>query len=65
MEDIVTVKWDFLIEIKVIVVLEEILPPELIINFDQTGLKYVPVSNWAMEKEGSKKVPVTSLGDER
>lgn len=39
------------------------LKNELIINFDQTGLKYVPVSDWTMEKEGSKKVPITGLRD--
>ena len=63
-ENIDAVKSDFLFEIKVIVALEEI-PMELIINFDQTGLKYVPVSDWTMEKEGSKKVPITTLGDKR
>ena len=51
-----------LFEIKVIVALEEI-PPELIINFNQTGLKYDPISGWTMEKEGSKKVPNIGLGD--
>ena len=63
-ENIDAVKSDFLFEIKVIVALEEI-PPELIINFDQTGLKYVPVSVWTMDKEGSKKVPIIGLGDKR
>ena len=43
-----------------IVALEKI-PPELIINFDQARLKYVPVSDWTMEKEASKKVPITGL----
>ena len=40
-----------------------VLENELIINFDQTELKYVPVSDWTMEKEGSKKVPITGLRD--
>ena len=40
-----------------------ILENKLIINFDQTGLKYVPVSDWTIEKEGSKKVPITGLRD--
>ena len=44
--------------------LEEI-PPELIINFDQTGLKYVPVGDWTMAKKGSKSVPIFGLGDKR
>ena len=35
---------DFLLEIKTIVSMDEI-PPELVINFDQTGLNYVPISH--------------------
>ena len=42
--------------------LEEI-PPELIINFDQTGLKYVLVGDRTMAKRGSKSVPISGLGD--
>jgi len=63
-EDFDAVKSDFLFNIKVVVALEEI-PPELIINFDQTGLKYVPVGDWTMTKKGSKSVPISCLGDKR
>jgi len=63
-EDFDAVKSDFLFDIKVMVALEEI-PPELIINFDQTGLKYVPVGDWTMAKRGSKCVPISGLGDKR
>ena len=45
-----------------VVALEKILP-ELIINFDQIGLKYVQVSDWTMARQGSKSVPLSSLGD--
>jgi len=58
------VKSDFLFDIKAVVALEEI-PPELIINFDQIGLKYVPVGDWTMAKKGSKSVPISGLGDKR
>ena len=27
----------------------EEIPDELVINWDQTGIKYVPVSQWTME----------------
>ena len=64
MEDFDALKSDFLFDIKVVVALEEI-PPELIINFDQTGLKYVPVGDWTMAKKGSKSVPISGLGDKR
>lgn len=39
------------------------IPPELIYNWDHTGINYVPVSNWTMEIEGSKKVPIVGLDD--
>jgi len=32
------------------------IPYELILNFDQTALNYVPVMSWTMEEEGAKRV---------
>lgn len=32
------------------------IPPELTINQDQTGAKYVPTSEWTSAEEGSKQV---------
>ena len=29
------------------------IPPQLIINWDQTGLNVVPTSSWTMEEQGS------------
>ena len=46
-------KEEFLLEIKNIVSMDEI-PAELVINFDQTALSYVPASHWTMEREGTK-----------
>ena len=57
-------KDEFLLEIKVIVNMDEI-PPELIINFDQTALNYVPVSHWTMDQEGAKRVEVVAKDDKR
>ena len=48
-------KAQFLFDVKAVIEMEEI-PCELIINWDQTGIHYVPVSSWTMEKEGSKRV---------
>ena len=36
----------------------EEISAELVINIDQTGLNIVPVSDWTMEVEGSKRVEV-------
>ena len=43
----------------------EEIPPCLIINWDHTALKYVPVGSWTMAKEGSKKVPIAGVDDKR
>ena len=52
-EDLAVYKKQFLLDIKVVVNLEDI---ELILNWDQTAINYVPVSNWTMAKEGSKRL---------
>ena len=57
-------KEEFLLEVKNIVAMNEI-PYELILNFDQTGLNYVPVTHWTMEKEGAKRVEVVAKDDKR
>ena len=54
----------YLLDIKAVVQLEEI-PDNLIINWDQTGVNYVLVSEWTMSKEGSKRVEVVGLKDKR
>ena len=41
------------------------VPPELIINWDQTGLNYVPVSSWTMAEEGSKRIEIDGKDDKR
>jgi len=42
----------FLLDIRVTVEMEEI-PQDLIINWDQTAVNYVPISNWIMAKEST------------
>ena len=41
------------------------VPPELVINFDQTALNYVPIPDWIMEKEGTKQVEIIAKDDKR
>ncbi len=50
-------KSQFLFDIKSITAMEDI-PEDLIINRDHTGLNYVPVSNWTMAEEGSKRMDI-------
>ena len=35
------------------------IPGSLVINWDQTGIQYVPVSQWTMEREGMKWIEIT------
>ena len=41
------------------------IPPQLILNFDQTNAKFVPVSEWTLEKSGTKQVSIVGLEDKR
>ena len=43
----------------------EDVPADLVINWDHTGLKYVPVSNWTIEHKGAKRVEITGSNDKR
>ncbi len=52
----------FLSDVVGIVHMEEI-PPPLIINWDQTGLKIVPSSQWTMHEKGAKTVEAVVVSD--
>ena len=43
----------------------EDVPPELVFNWDQTGISIVPGSSWTMEKKGSKRVEIVGISDKR
>jgi len=51
LSDFQMLKKQYLADISTKVYMEDI-PADLIINWDHTGLKYVPVSNWSMEHKG-------------
>ena len=57
-------KETFLNDIAAVVGMEEITP-ELVLNWDQTGINLVPVSAWTMDKMGSKHVEITGVNDKR
>lgn len=57
-------KYQFLFDIQTIIEMEEI-PSELVINWDHTGVHYVPASNWTMEKKGLNRIEVAGLDDKR
>ena len=43
----------------------EEIPPQLIFNWDQTGIKLVPPTSWTMAERGSKRVELIGLSDKR
>ena len=57
-------KYGFLLVIKNVVSLEEI-PPDLIINWKQTGISYIPVGSWTIEREGARRVELAGKDDKR
>ena len=57
-------KAQFLGDMVAEVVMNEI-PPDLIINWDQTALKIVPTGDWTMNKSGEKIVPIVGSDDKR
>ena len=63
-ENFEEMKIQFLFNIQVFVTMEEI-PPDLIINWDHTGINYVPISKWTMEKEGTKRIEIVGIDNKR
>ena len=35
---------------------------ELVINWEHTGINYIPTSSWTMAEEGSKRVEIVARG---
>ena len=53
----------FSYDAKVLIEMLEI-PASLVINWDQTGIHYVPVSSWTMESAGLKRVEIAGGDDQ-
>ena len=51
--DFEQVKKQFLKDVTETVLMEEI-PPELVLNWDQSGINIVPASLWTMNQQGKK-----------
>jgi hypothetical protein len=43
----------------------EEIPADLILNWDQTGIKFVPCSSWTMEQRGARRVEMIGANDKR
>ena len=55
-------KKQYLLDINNVIQMDEI-PAELMVNFDQIVINYVPVFSWTMEKEGSRLVEIIGKDD--
>ncbi len=44
---------------------ENNIAADLIVNWDQSGVRMVPINDWTMTTRGSKQVFVAGLGDKR
>ena len=63
-EDFDELKKLFLLDIRNIVQMDEV-PAQLIINWDQTGINYVPASNWTMEQVGLNQIETVGKDDKQ
>ena len=57
-------KKNFLSDVMTTVEMEDI-PAELILNWDQTGIKIVPSNTWTMDHQGSQRVEVAGVNNKR
>ena len=57
-------KEEFLADVKAKVLMNDI-PKELIFNWDQTGLQFVPTGQWTMNRAKEKAIPIASSDDKR
>ena len=44
---------------------EHNIPPQLVLNMDETGLPIIPVSEWSLDEKGTTQVPIVGLEDKR
>ena len=61
-ENFAKAKESFLKSIREMVTMEDI-PPELVLNWDQTGLNIIPSSSWTMDQRGQRQIELVGLKD--
>ena len=58
------VKEQFILDVNAVVEMKDI-PPQLVFNWNQTGISIVASSSWKMEAKGTKRVEIARMGDKR
>ena len=64
LENFAVKKAEFLDDLVTTVQMEDV-PPELVLNWDQTGIKLVPTTSWTMNKVEARRVELIGLSDKR
>ena len=62
LENFAEKKREFLDDLVTSVQMEEV-PPELVLNWDQTGIKLVPTTSWTMNEVRTRRVELIGLSD--
>ena len=60
--DLTGLKKIFLEEVVAVATMEEV-PPELVLNCDQTGLRIIPSPTWTMAEQGSRRGDIAGAKD--
>ena len=63
-ENFAKAKESFLKSIREIVTMGDI-PPELVLNWNQTGHNIIPSSSWIMDQRGQRRIELVELKDKR
>lgn len=62
--DFAELKKSFLQSVVETVTMEEI-SPQLVLNWNQTGINIIPSSSWTMKERGSKRIELVGIKDKR
>ena len=63
-ENFESLRDEYLDNISTTAVMEDI-PPEMVLNWDQTGINIIPSRSWTMKKRGSRRVELKGIDDKR
>ena len=63
-ENFESLRDEYLDNFSTTVLLEDI-PPDMVLNWDQTGINIIPSRSWTMEKRGSCRVELKGIDDKR
>ena len=63
-EEFLQLKQSFITQVHGMIKVHQILQ-QLVFNWDQSGIRLMPSSNWTMEEQGARRVAIEGLNDKR